>query len=70
MSEEAFVSMNEDEPAREIEATPPPEMETPDSAEPGPTDETIDKMKVKELRDELSKRGVNKSVLKENWFES
>ena len=38
-------------------------METPASAEPVLTDEIIDTMKVKDLRDALSKRGVNKAGL-------
>ena len=47
-----------------MEVTPAPKMDTPDSAEPVLTDESIDKMKVKDLRDELSKRGVDKIGLK------
>lgn len=58
--EEEFITMTEDEPVRDIEVKPDPEMETPGSAEPVLTDEIIDKMKAKYLRDELSKRGVNK----------
>ena len=39
-------------------------METPESADPVLTDKIIDTMKVKDLRDSLSKRGVNKAGLK------
>ena len=39
-------------------------MDTPASAEPVLTDKIIDTMKVKDLRDALSKRGVNKDGLK------
>ena len=56
--------MTEDEPVREIEVTPAPEMETPASAEPVLTDKIIDTMKVKDLRDDLSKCGV-----KQGWTE-
>ena len=38
-------------------------METPASAEPVLTDEIIDTMKFKDLRDDISKRGVNKAGL-------
>ena len=64
VSDEEFVTMTEDEPVQEIEVTPAPEMETAESAEPVLTDEIIDTMKVKDLRDALSKRGVNKAGLK------
>ena len=64
VSGEEFVTMTEDEPVREIEVTPAPEMETPASAEPVLTDTIIDTMKVKDLRYALSKRGVNKAGLK------
>ena len=64
VSDEEFFVMTEDEPVREIEVTPSHEMETPASAEPVLTDEIIDTMKVKYLRDVLSKRGFNKSGLK------
>ena len=56
--------MTEDELVREIEVTPSPKMETPASAEPVLTNKIIDTMKVKDLRDALSKRGVNKAGLK------
>ena len=46
-----FATMNEDEPVWEMEVTPVPKMETPDSTEPVMTDKIIDKMKVKDLRD-------------------
>ena len=64
VSDEEFVTMTKDEPVREIEVTPAPEMETPASAEPVLTDKIIDTMKVKDLRDALSKRGVNRAGLK------
>ena len=64
VSDEEFVTMTEDEPVQETEVTPAPEIETPASAEPVLTDEIIDTMKVKYLRDALSKRDVNKSGLK------
>ena len=44
--------------------TPAPEMETPANAEAVLTNEIINTMKVKDLRDALSKRGVNKAGLK------
>ena len=64
VSDEEFVTMTEDEPVREIEVTPAPEMETPASAEPVLTDKISDTMKFKYMRDSLSKRGVNKAGLK------
>ena len=64
VSDEEFFTMTEDEPVRGIEVTPAPEMETPASAELVLNDEIIGTMKVKDLRDALSKRGVNKAGLK------
>ena len=56
--------MTEDEPVQEIEVTPAPEMDTPSSAEPVLTNQIIDTMKVKDMINALSKRGVNKAGLK------
>ena len=64
VSDQEFFTMTEDEPVREIEVTPAPKMETPASAEPFLTNKIIDTMKVKYMRDDISKRGVNKAGLK------
>ena len=64
VSDEAFVTMIEDKPIREIEATTASKIDTPASAEPVFTNEIIDIMNVKDLIYSLSKRGVNKAGLR------
>lgn len=62
--------MSEDETIEARGAMPAPKMKTPTSVEPTLINNSIDTMKVKELKDALSRSGViqsgNKAVLDEN----
>ena len=66
---ERFVSMDEVAPEAPAEETPPPVAEVESAPEPALDEETMEKMKVAELRVALQARGLSKNGLKSILFD-